>query len=94
MTHEEVKGSLFIPLSASPFERMIFIKIKRHIPPFLSQRSENSPRDRFNRNYRICQPIFVRQFVSISRSCRAASSKQGCDSDISSNRQNKILLKY
>ena len=39
MTHKEVKGSLFIPLSASPFERMIFIKIKRPlIPPFLSQR--------------------------------------------------------
>lgn len=75
MTHKEVKGLLFIPLSASPFERMIFIKIKRHISPFLSQRSENSRQNSFNRNDRISQPIFVRQFASISRSRRAVSCK-------------------
>lgn len=80
MTHKEVKGSLFIPLSPSLFERMIFIKIKRYIPPFLSQRFGNSRREQIpypNRNDQISQPIFVRQFASISRSRRAVSCKQG-----------------
>ena len=33
MTREKVKGCLFVRMSTSPFQRMVFIKIERH--PFL-----------------------------------------------------------